>query len=159
MEHIEVHSKYIDSLEEIDYRMINCRIKENDNDLEKVLSFQFKQLDCSRVLSNGMRNIQTIDVAYRMEMAMTIEIINKLDDSKKDEYIAKLNNLHLNNLTFEINNPPVDYASKAKTKKTAKSTRKIKQGEFKFSKEVKAEQSLNRKLKEYAGLNFKIKIK
>ena len=161
MEHLEIHKKYIDELENIDYRMIDCRFKENDYDYDKLMAYQFKQLDCSRVLSNGMRNIQTIDVAYRVEMAMTIAIIDRLDDSKKDEYIAKLNELHFYNLTFEINNPPIDYSTKVKSKKTSssKSTRKSKQEEFAFSKQVKAEQSLNRKLKEYASLNFKIKIK
>ena len=157
MEHLKVSKSYIAQLTDMDYRMIDCKIKEADYDIAKAIDFQFKQLDCSRVLSNGMRNIQTIGVDYQIEMATTLEMINKLDEKERDEYIAKLNDLHEANLSFEEDNPPIDY--KTKTRKVATRKPRVKQTEFGFSKEVKAEQSLNKKLKEYANLNFKIKIK
>lgn len=157
MEHLKVNKSYIAELEDIDYRMMDCKIKERNGDITKAIEFQFKQLDCSRVLSNGMRNIQTIDVAYKIEMGVVLKMIEKLDDNQKDEYISKLNALHENNLIFEKDNPPIDYKSKTKIRKT--SSKHVKQTEFAFSKEVKAEQKLNKKLKQYANLNFKIKIK
>lgn len=134
---------------------VNLRIKDYGG-VEEAIEHQFVELDCSRVYNNGMRAMQTNIYRYTYEVSMTVALIDRLDDNDlKRKYIQQLNAVHNNNLEFEKDNPPIDYNYKVK-KKAAKAARKPKQERFEFDKEVKAEQRLRDKFKQFGG--FKLKI-
>lgn len=122
--------------------------------VEETIERQFNELDCSRVLSNGMRNIQTIDFRYGYELLMTLKIIDRIENHNlRLGYIETLEHVHSKNLEFEKTNPPIVYTNK--TRKTA--SKKVKQSRFDFDDDVVKDYKVKHKGKLYEKLKFSFK--
>lgn len=148
-------TKYID-FDILEEDFINLRIMDYGG-LEAAIIHQFSEVDCKRILSNGMRGMQTNIYRYIYEMSMTMALINQIEDEeRRKEFTNHLIKIHNDNIQFEKENPPIDYKykhKKAKTNKPAKS----KQERFPFDKEVKAVQKLKDKFKSFGTIKLNIK--
>ena len=126
--------------------------------LDSAILHQFGEVDCSRVLSNGMRNIQTDSYRYGYEVALTLAMIDMLDDEeKKIEHKNTLNTIHQNNLVFESINPPIPVKRDKNSKSSTGTKRKPKQERFDFDKEVVKAQKLRDKFKQFGTIKLNIK--
>ena len=97
-------------LDKFDIRMLNNEVVEKG--VENYLSLLLVYLDCSRIINN-MRMMQTIGYPYKRYISIYLYILNNiLDNNKYSEYENKLISLHLKNLDFEKENPPIIYDKK-----------------------------------------------
>ena len=97
-------------LDKFDIRMLNNEVVEKG--IENYLSLLLVYLDCSRIINN-MRMMQTIGYPYKRYISIYLYILNNiLDNDKYSEYENKLISLHLKNLDFEKENPPIIYDKK-----------------------------------------------
>lgn len=97
-------------LDKFDIEMLNNNIVEKG--IENYLSLLLVYLDCSRIINN-MRMMQTIGYTYKRYISTYIYILNNiLDKNKYSEYVNNLISLHLKNLDYEKENPPIIYDKK-----------------------------------------------
>lgn len=147
-------------LDKFDIEMLNNNIVEKG--IENYLSLLLVYLDCSRIINN-MRIMQTIGYTYKRYISTYIYILNNiLDKTKYSEYINNLISLHLKNLDYEKENPPIIYDKKGFNEfksKTDKHPRKRKVKEQTipgFGNDTSS--SLKAKLAGCANVKFNIKL-
>lgn len=147
-------------LDKFDIEMLNNNIVEKG--IENYLSLLLVYLDCSRIINN-MRMMQTIGYTYKRYISTYIYILNNiLDKNKYSEYINNLISLHLKNLDYEKENPPIIYDKKGFNEfksKTDKHPRKRKVKEQTipgFGNDTSS--SLKAKLAGCANVKFNIKL-
>lgn len=147
-------------LDKFDIEMLNNNIVEKG--IENYLSLLLVYLDCSRIINN-MRMMQTIGYTYKRYISTYIYILNNiLDKNKYSEYVNNLISLHLKNLDYEKENPPIIYDKKGFNEfksKTDKHPRKRKVKEQTipgFSNDTSS--SLKTKLAGCANVKFNIKL-
>lgn len=147
-------------LDKFDIEMLNNNIVEKG--IENYLSLLLVYLDCSRIINN-MRIMQTIGYTYKRYISTYIYILNNiLDKNKYSEYINNLISLHLKNLDYEKENPPIIYDKKGFNEfksKTDKHPRKRKVKEQTipgFGNDTSS--SLKAKLAGCANVKFNIKL-
>ena len=148
------------NLDKFDIEMLNNNVVEKG--IENYLSLLLVYLDCSRIINN-MRMIETIGYPYKRYISTYIYILNNLlDKNKYSEYINNLISLHLKNLDYEKENPPIIYDKKgfnefkSKTDKHPRK-RKIKEQTIPgFSNDTSS--SLKAKLAGCANVKFNIKL-
>ena len=159
---------YIISLDNVDKNIINNKIAEIG--IEKYLSQQLLYLDCSRTYNDGTRAMQTIGYPYRYEINAYLYVIDNCIDyvkhpnlNKQDLY-DRLLALHVLNLAYEKDNPPVWYGGKKAKDKWDNTTnkparrRKCKEQTLPgFGKEVSNKEKLKRLSAQFKGITFKIK--
>ena len=147
-------------LDKFDIEILNNNIVEKG--IENYLSLLLVYLDCSRIINN-MRIMQTIGYTYKRYISTYIYILNNiLDKNKYSEYINNLISLHLKNLDYEKENPPIIYDQKgfnefkSKTNKHPRK-RKIKEQTIPgFGNNTSS--SLKAKLAGCANVKFNIKL-
>ena len=147
-------------LDKFDIEMLNNNIVEKG--IENYLSLLLVYLDCSRIINN-MRMMQTIGYTYKRYISTYIYILNNiLDKNKYSEYVNNLISLHLKNLDYEKENPPIIYDKKGFNEfksKTDKHPRKRKVKEQTipgFGNDTSS--SLKAKLAGCANVKFNIKL-
>ena len=147
-------------LDKFDIEMLNNNIVEKG--IENYLSLLLVYLDCSRIINN-MRMMQTIGYTYKRYISTYIYILNNiLDKTKYSEYVNNLISLHLKNLDYEKENPPIIYDKKGFNEfksKTDKHPRKRKVKEQTipgFGNDTSS--SLKAKLAGCANVKFNIKL-
>lgn len=147
-------------LDKFDIEMLNNNIVEKG--IENYLSLLLVYLDCSRIINN-MRIMQTIGYTYKRYISTYIYILNNiLDKNKYSEYVNNLISLHLKNLDYEKENPPIIYDKKGFNEfksKTDKHPRKRKVKEQTipgFGNDTSS--SLKAKLAGCANVKFNIKL-
>ena len=148
-------------LDKFDIEMLNNNIVEKG--IENYLSLLLVYLDCSRIINN-MRMMQTIGYTYKRYISTYIYILNNiLDKNKYSEYVNNLISLHLKNLDYEKENPPIIYDKKGFNEfksKTDKHPRKRKVKEQTipgFGNDTSS--SLKAKLAGCTNVKFSIKLK
>ena len=148
------------NLDKFDIEMLNNNVVEKG--IENYLSLLLVYLDCSRIINN-MRMMQTIGYPYKRYISIYLYILNNiLDSNKYSEYENKLISLHLKNLDYEKENPPIIYDKKGFNEfksKTNKHPRKRKAKEQTipgFGKDTSS--SLKAKLAGCANVKFNIKL-
>ena len=112
-----IEDKYIGKLDAQDKRWYDYLIRSKGGEIA-ALYFLLKYLDCSRIYTDGSRPMQTINYAYRTDIAGFIYINNQLTQRMPEcevDYYAKLVELHEKNLSFEENNPPHYYREEQRT--------------------------------------------
>lgn len=112
-----IEDKYIGNLDAQDKRWYDYLIKNKGGEIA-ALYFLLNSLDCSRIYPDGSRPMQTINYAYRTDIAGFIYINNQLIERMpecKVDYYNKLISRHEENLNFEKNNPPIYYSRKSRT--------------------------------------------
>ena len=147
-------------LDKFDIKMLNNEVVEKG--VENYLSLLLVYLDCSRIINN-MRMMQTIGYPYKRYISIYLYILNNiLDNDKYSEYENKLISLHLKNLDFEKENPPIIYDKKgfnefkSKTNKHPRK-RKVKEQTIPgFGNDTSS--SLKAKLSGCANVKFSIKL-
>ena len=147
-------------LDKFDIEMLNNNIVEKG--IENYLSLLLVYLDCSRIINN-MRMMQTIGYTYKRYISTYIYILNNiLDKNKYSEYVNNLISLHLKNLDYEKENPPIIYDKKgfnefkSKTDKHPRK-RKVKEQTISgFGNDTSS--SLKAKLAGCANVKFNIKL-
>ena len=147
-------------LDKFDIRMLNNEVVEKG--IENYLSLLLVYLDCSRIINN-MRIMQTIGYTYKRYISTYIYILNNiLDKNKYSEHVNNLISLHLKNLDYEKENPPIIYDEKgfnefkSKTNKHPRK-RKVKEQTIPgFGKDISS--SLKAKLAGCANVKFSIKL-
>lgn len=134
--------------------------------LNSFLEYSFRNLDCSRIMKNGFRPMQTIGYPYIhiiSEIIFTIK--NYIEKDKQDYYFEKLIILHNKNLEYEKINPPVLYGGKKyeidnkdnnKSKTKSKKQKDVNNSD-KPKKQTSAEKKLATKVAKINALSFKIK--
>ena len=147
-------------LDKFDIEILNNNIVEKG--IENYLSLLLVYLDCSRIINN-MRMMQTIGYPYKRYISMYIYILNNiLDNDKYSEYENKLISLHLKNLDYEKENPPIIYDKKGFNEfksKTNKHPRKRKVKEQTIpGLGTDTSSSLKTKLAGCANVKFSIKL-
>ena len=148
------------NLDKFDIEMLNNNVVEKG--IENYLSLLLVYLDCSRIINN-MRMMQTIGYTYKRYISTYIYILNNiLDKNKYLEYENKLISLHLKNLDYEKENPPIIYDKKgfkefkSKTNKHPRK-RKVKEQTIPgFGNDTSS--SLKAKLAGCANVKFSIKL-
>lgn len=154
---MDTYSNFVISLDKNDISKIDREVAELG--IEKYLTRQLSYMDCTKVLSNGMRMIQTLGYPYRWEMSKYVYVLEGLNDDK--DYFKiwedKLIERHNANLEYEKENPPIWYggekAKKAFEKKAGKHPRKGKEGK----KAISNEDRLKNLTATFGKLTFKIK--
>ena len=148
------------NLDKFDIEMLNNNVVEKG--IENYLSLLLVYLDCSRIINN-MRMMQTIGYTYKRYISTYIYILNNiLDKNKYSEYVNNLISLHLKNLDYEKENPPIIYDKKGFNEfksKTDKHPRKRKVKEQTipgFANDTSS--SLKAKLAGCANVKFNIKL-
>ena len=136
-----------------------------DNELDGILPFADYQaflelfnkhlhyMDCTRLMPNGMRIMQTINEPYNWELARCVYLVNWLKDKNKELWEQCYDDIvkrHEDNLEFEKTTPPIIYDI-LKSKKCGKRKPKAKEAdmfpeETKKAKVSKAEAKLKTKL-------------
>ena len=112
-----IEDKYIGILDAQDKRWYDYLIRSKGGEIA-ALYFLLKGLDCSRVYPDGSRPMQTINYAYRTDIAGFIYINNQLTQRMPEcevDFYDKLVTRHEKNLSFETNNPPIYYKGKQRT--------------------------------------------
>ena len=112
-----IEDKYIGTLDAQDKRWYDYLIRSKGGEIA-ALYFLLKGLDCSRVYPDGSRPMQTINYAYRTDIAGFIYINNQLTKRMPEcevDFYDKLVTRHEENLSFETNNPPIHYTGKSRT--------------------------------------------
>lgn len=147
-------------LDKFDINMLNNEVVEKG--IENYLSLLLVYLDCSRIINN-MRMMQTIGYPYKRYISIYIYILNNiLDSDKYSEYENKLITLHLKNLDYEKENPPIIYDEKGFNEfksKTNKHPRKRKVKEQTIpGLNNDSSSSLKSKLAGCANIKFSIKL-
>lgn len=134
--------------------------------LNSFLEYSFRNLDCSRIMKNGFRPMQTIGYPYIhiiSEIIFTVK--NYIEKDKQDYYFEKLIILHNKNLEYEKINPPVLYGGKKyeidnkdnnKSKTKSKKQKDVNNSD-KPKKQTSAEKKLTTKVAKINALSFKIK--
>ena len=157
---IKALENYQIDLDKFDIEMLNNNIVEKG--IENYLSLLLVYLDCSRIINN-MRMMQTIGYPYKRYISTYIYILNNiLDKNKYSEYVNNLISLHLKNLDYEKENPPIIYDKKgfnefkSKTNKHPRK-RKVKEQTIPgFGNDTSS--SLKAKLAGCANVKFNIKL-
>ena len=147
-------------LDKFDIEMLNNNIVEKG--IENYLSLLLVYLDCSRIINN-MRMMQTIGYTYKRYISTYIYILNNLlDKNKYSEYVNNLISLHLKNLDYEKENPPIIYDKKGFNEFKSKTDkhpckRKVKEQTIPgFGNDTSS--SLKAKLAGCANVKFNIKL-
>ena len=157
---LKTFKDYLIELDKSDINILNQEVVEKG--VEGYLSLLLVYLDCSRIINN-MRMMQTIGYPYRVYISRYVYILdNILNKDNYNEYINKLISLHLKNLDFEKENPPIIYDKKgfnefkSKTNKHPRK-RKVKEQTIPgFGKDTSS--SLKAKLAGCANVKFNIKL-
>lgn len=158
--YIELLKNYIIKLDDFYISLIKKYIDEKG--IDNFFSQQLIYLDCSRIINNT-RMMQTIGYPYKRYISIYLYILNNILDSDKcSEYENKLISLHLKNLDFEKENPPIIYDKKgfnefkSKTNKHPRK-RKVKEQTIPgFGNDTSS--SLKAKLAGCANVKFSIKL-
>ena len=119
------------------------------------LEYSFRNLDCSRIMKNGFRPMQTVGYPYIhiiTEIIFTVK--NYIEKDKQDYYFEKLVILHNKNLEYEKINPPVLYGGKKYEIDNKDNSNKSK---AKSKKQTVAEKKLAARVAKINALSFKIK--
>ena len=122
-----IEDKYIGILDAQDKRWYDYLIRSKGGEIA-ALYFLLKGLDCSRIYPDGSRPMQTINYAYRTDIAGFIYINNQLLERMPEceiDYYAKLVTRHEENLNFEEHNPPIYYSKQCRSSRRS-STRTAK---------------------------------
>ena len=112
-----IEDKYIGTLDAQDKRWYDYLIRSKGGEIA-ALYFLLKGLDCSRIYPDGSRPMQTINYAYRTDIAGFIYINNQLTKRMPEcevDFYDKLVTRHEENLSFEEHNPPVHYSKQHRT--------------------------------------------
>lgn len=112
-----IEDKYIGILDAQDKRWYDYLIRSKGGEIA-ALYFLLKGLDCSRIYPDGSRPMQTINYAYRTDIAGFIYINNQLTKRIPEcevDFYDKLVTRHEENLSFEEHNPPVHYSKQHRT--------------------------------------------
>lgn len=112
-----IEDKYIGTLDAQDKRWYDYLIRSKGGEIA-ALYFLLKGLDCSRIYPDGSRPMQTINYAYRTDIAGFIYINNQLTKRMPEcevDFYDKLVTRHEENLSFEEHNPPVHYSKQYRT--------------------------------------------
>lgn len=112
-----IEDKYIGTLTAQDKRWYDYLIRSKGGEIA-ALYFLLKGLDCTRIYPDGGRPMQTINYAYRIDIAGFIYINNQLTKRMPEcevDFYDKLVTRHEENLSFETNNPPIHYSRKQRT--------------------------------------------
>lgn len=128
-----IEDKYIGTLDAQDKRWYDYLIRTKGGEIA-ALYFLLKGLDCSRIYPDGSRPMQTINYAYRTDIAGFIYINNQLTQRMPEcevDFYDKLVTRHEENLNFETNNPPIYYSKKQRT--STRSSRRTAETEDIFS--------------------------
>ena len=151
---------YSIELDKFDIKMLNNEVVEKG--VENYLSLLLVYLDCSRIINN-MRMMQTIGYPYKRYISMYIYILNNiLDKNKYAEYVNNLISLHLKNLDYEKENPPIIYDKKGFNEFKSKINKHPRKRKVKeqiipgFGKDTSS--SLKAKLAGCANVKFSIKL-
>ena len=147
-------------LDKFDINMLNNEVVEKG--VENYLSLLLVYLDCSRIINN-MRMMQTIGYTYKRYISTYIYILNNiLDKNKYSEYVNNLISLHLKNLDYEKENPPIIYDKKGFNEFKSKSNKHPRKRNVKeqtipgFGNDTSS--SLKAKLAGCANVKFSIKL-
>ena len=147
-------------LDKFDIKMLNNEVVEKG--VENYLSLLLVYLDCSRIINN-MRMMQTIGYPYKRYISIYLYILNNiLNNDKYSEYENKLISLHIKNLDYEKENPPIIYDKKGFNEFKSKANkhprkRKVKEQTIPgFGNDTSS--SLKAKLAGYANVKFNIKL-
>lgn len=115
--------KYKILLKEFEFDEIDNAV--NKEGIESYLNDLLHYLDCTRLMKDGRRIVQTIDHMYGHDISVFFYVVGKIDDEiLKREYLSKLEERHKANLEYEKENPPVVYVKK---KTATKSTKTLKE--------------------------------
>ena len=112
-----IEDKYIGKLDAQDKRWYDYLIKSKGGEIA-ALYFLLKGLDCTKIYPDGSRPIQTINYAYRTDIAGFIYINNQLTKRMPEcevDFYDKLVTRHEENLSFEEHNPPIYYSKQRRT--------------------------------------------
>ena len=138
--------KYIIKLTIPTVSFIENEIKEIG--LNTYLEYNLNRLDCTKILSCGLKAIQTIDYTYRRiltEIVYTID--NYIEDSDKDNWYIRLLKLHEANIEYEKLNPPIIYGGIKNKRNTNKKENIIKsKSSNKRNKNVDTESNIEKKM-------------
>lgn len=111
-----IEDKYIGTLDAQDKRWYDYLIRSKGGEIA-ALYFLLKGLDCTRIYPDGSRPMQTINYAYRTDIAGFIYINNQLTKRMPEcevDFYDKLVTRHEENLSFEEHNRPVSYTKKSR---------------------------------------------
>lgn len=107
--------KYKILLKDFELDEIDCAVSKEG--VESYLDDLLHYLDCTRLMRDGRRIVQTIDYLYKHDISVFFYVVGKIDDeSIKEQYLAKLEERHDANLEYEKENPPITYVKKTKAK-------------------------------------------
>ena len=109
--------------------------------------------------------MQTIGYPYKREISRYLYLVNMIEDEdKRNTYINNLLELHIKNLEYEKENPPIIYDKEGFVEEKQKSNKKharkrkyVEQTIPGFGKEINASQSLKAKLAGCANIKFTLK--
>lgn len=104
--------KYLINLDEGEVRLVESKTKEFG--IEVFNNYFLKELDVT------IKHYQTIDYRYKYLISGFIYASDILGNPNIESQIERLLELHNNNITHEVNNPPVIYVSKKGRKPKAK---------------------------------------
>lgn len=118
---------YSYKLDNSDIRNITYLINEKGN-IDNVINYYIKDLDCTRVYSDGGRPMQTINFRYKLCLAAIEYLLDMLYNTlvehpeKAQSYIdyrkSIINNvklIHEKNINYEKEHPVLNYTKKSKT--------------------------------------------
>lgn len=149
---------YVTELDNFDINMINNNIAEKG--IKNFISQQLVYLDCSRII-NGMRMMQTIGFTYKLELTKYLYALDKVEDKNQiSDYKDKLLALHVLNLAYEKDNPPIIYDKPIKEKSKSKPARrrKAKEQTIPGFASTSPSKTLASKLAGYVNVKFKLKL-
>ena len=149
-----------ESLNEYLIELDGVTLKVLDNYLQtigfkKAFMQDLHAMDCTRVMRNGQRIIQTIDFPYYMYISRLDYLLEHRPEGEPIEgYINMIMFQHETNLEYEKNNPPVIYDKK----KGLKKIKTIKSSKLKEKGKTAKEQKLANKVAKLNKLKFNISI-
>lgn len=125
MEELSNVDSYFVELDDIAVNFIESELKKYEH-IEEYLDKLLGHLDCTKVWTNGLRVIQTIDFTYKRYLSEYLYVLNLIDEDLKPDYTAKLLDRHNANIEHEKANKPIIYDPKnyKKAQRKKKSTTK-----------------------------------
>lgn len=115
------YEKYLIKLTKEDIAMINSNV--NLYGFDEIKSWYFRSIDCSRIVSNIRVNC-TIYFTYNHDLSCLVYLINQENEITKQNDLCKINEIHNNNIEFELKNPPIPIKSNTKNKEKKKEKHK-----------------------------------
>ena len=122
-------NKYLVKLDSFDTDIIDIEIKRNGLDHFFNL-YIYRYLDATRY-NGSYRPIQTIGYGYRKDISRVLFVLDNYDVSEesKEKWIKALYDVHMKNLEFENEYPPIVYSKKVTKPVIKKETKETKEDE------------------------------